>query len=136
LGVGTGPGNFTGLRIAVAAARGLALGLGVPAIGVTGCAARQSLAGTDLPAIPAPRGQVWLCDGSEIPALMTEAEATNRAAAGGQTLKTQAAPDALAVAVARIAAERRHERLPPPAPLYARPADAAPARDLPPLLLD
>lgn len=35
LAVGTGPGNFTGVRIAVAAARGLALGLGVPAIGVT-----------------------------------------------------------------------------------------------------
>lgn len=35
LGVGTGPGNFTGVRISVAAARGLALSLGVPAIGVT-----------------------------------------------------------------------------------------------------
>ena len=35
IGVGTGPGNFTGIRISVAAARGLALGLGVPAIGVT-----------------------------------------------------------------------------------------------------
>ena len=35
IGVGTGPGNFTGIRIAVAAARGLALSLGVPAIGVT-----------------------------------------------------------------------------------------------------
>ncbi|MEY4697172.1 MAG: tRNA ((37)-N6)-threonylcarbamoyltransferase complex dimerization subunit type 1 TsaB, partial [Pseudomonadota bacterium] len=35
LAVGTGPGNFTGVRIAVAAARGLALSLGIPALGVT-----------------------------------------------------------------------------------------------------
>jgi len=36
IAVGTGPGNFTGIRIAVSAARGLSLGLGVPALGVSG----------------------------------------------------------------------------------------------------
>jgi len=36
IGVGTGPGNFTGIRIAVSAARGLSLSLDVPAVGVSG----------------------------------------------------------------------------------------------------
>ncbi|MEM7496780.1 MAG: tRNA (adenosine(37)-N6)-threonylcarbamoyltransferase complex dimerization subunit type 1 TsaB [Pseudomonadota bacterium] len=39
IAVCTGPGSFTGLRVGVAAARGLALGRGIPAIGVTRFAA-------------------------------------------------------------------------------------------------
>lgn len=35
LAVGIGPGNFTGIRISVSAARGLALGLGIPVMGVS-----------------------------------------------------------------------------------------------------
>lgn len=35
IGVTTGPGSFTGIRVGVAAARGFALSLGIPAIGVT-----------------------------------------------------------------------------------------------------
>ena len=63
IGVGTGPGNFTGLRIAVATARGLALALGVPAIGVTAFDAIESIKDRPgRPMVPAPRGQGYLLD--------------------------------------------------------------------------
>ena len=35
IGICTGPGSFTGVRLGVAAARGLALSLGIPAIGIS-----------------------------------------------------------------------------------------------------
>ncbi|MFW5655511.1 MAG: tRNA (adenosine(37)-N6)-threonylcarbamoyltransferase complex dimerization subunit type 1 TsaB, partial [Roseicyclus sp.] len=61
LAVGTGPGNFTGLRIAVAAARGLALALGRPALGIPNLEALAfGLPCPVLTALAAPRGQVYV----------------------------------------------------------------------------
>ena len=60
IGVGVGPGNFTGVRISVAAARGLALSLGVPAVGVSGLeAAALGLPGPLLVVEDARRGEVY-----------------------------------------------------------------------------
>ncbi len=132
IGVGTGPGNFTGLRISVAAARGLALGLDIPAVGVSGCEARAFLAPGAPCAIPAPRDQVYLCDPGD-PAALPRQIAADQAPEG---TRAPACPEGLAEAIARIAATRRNTQTQPPAPLYLRPADAAPARDAPPVILD
>lgn len=142
IGVGTGPGNFTGIRIGVAAARGLALGLGIPAIGIDRFAA-LALDGPDLPAlVPAPRGMAWSARPNAVPEPVDPAALPGRDAAviadpaefPGRAATPPAHP--LAIAIARLAEARRHAPQPRPAPLYLRPADAAPSADAAPVLLD
>lgn len=129
LAVGTGPGNFTGIRIAVAAARGVALGLGRPAIGVS---TLEALA-HDRPrpvtvALPAPRGRLYrqrfTVSGADAPEL-TEGEGT------------LPDPAMLVRTIAAIGAQRlaSGDTGPRPAPLYLRAADAAPPSDPAPTLL-
>ncbi|MRU15221.1 tRNA (adenosine(37)-N6)-threonylcarbamoyltransferase complex dimerization subunit type 1 TsaB [Roseovarius sp. A21] len=131
IGVGVGPGNFTGIRIAVSAARGLALSLGIPAVGVNGFEA-ITLTAPDghLPALPAPRDQLYIRPTDAPPCLMSRAEAE---ALG--PLAQAPAPQDFALSIARIAGDAPKDT-PPPAPLYLKPADAAPSRDAPPKILD
>lgn len=129
LGVGVGPGNFTGIRIGVSAARGLALGLDVPAYGVTGFEQRRDLQ-TEPVCVPAPRELVYVMQ-TGAPTLVTRASLE----ADGTTLPSQPAPADLAAAIVTLAAERFPQVAPPPAPYYLRPADAAPGRDVPPVIL-
>jgi tRNA threonylcarbamoyl adenosine modification protein YeaZ len=128
IGVGIGPGNFTGIRISVSAARGLALGLGIPAIGVSGFDALRLGTATDWAAIPAPRDMAYVQRAGADPVLVSVSDVPDGAVSPD-------APTDLASAIARIAAAAA---LPvdPPAPLYIRPADAAPSRDVPPVILD
>ncbi len=132
IGVGIGPGNFTGIRISVSAARGLALGLGVPAVGVSGFDAVAEIAPDGhLPAIAAPRDQVYVQPKGRAPYL------TSRHAAGDiGPLYFCDDPEQQARAIAHVAADRWTTVEAPPAPLYVRPADAAPSSDVPPVLLD
>jgi tRNA threonylcarbamoyl adenosine modification protein YeaZ len=141
LAVGTGPGNFTGVRIAVAAARGLALGLGIPAVGVTRLEALAFGLPRPVTVIEdARRGEVYVqefnVEGAG-PARLDLAGATVTGAVTGSA----AGPSALALAmpvveaIARIGAQRALTPQPRPAPFYLRGADAAPPSDPPPVIL-
>ena len=63
IGVGVGPGNFTGIRISVSAARGLALSLGIPAIGISTFEAIFQISGRPPGRVavflPAPKGSTY-----------------------------------------------------------------------------
>lgn len=144
--VGTGPGNFTGIRISVSAARGLALSLNIPAVGVTLFdALAEGAQGALLRTIAAPRDQVYFqmpgseeiglssIEGLPVPPPGTVCvghRAEDVAAHFG--LAHRPAAYSAASAIGRVAERRWQEPSPPPAPLYLRPADAAPSRTAPP----
>jgi tRNA threonylcarbamoyladenosine biosynthesis protein TsaB len=60
IAVGVGPGSFTGVRIGLATARGLALALDVPVAGVSTLDALAAGAPGALPVIDAKRGEVFV----------------------------------------------------------------------------
>jgi len=134
IGVGIGPGNFTGIRISVSAARGLALSLGIPAIGVSSFEAQAIDAPRPITSlIDARRDQVFvqeLPDRAATPPRvmpMSEVTASNIIGPSG-TVDV--------VAIARITASRYTDPAQPrPAPLYVRAPDAAPPRDPAPVIL-
>lgn len=160
LAVGVGPGNFTGVRIAVSAARGLALGLGVPALGLSGFELMRDPAALDdhpdeLVSLPAPRGLAYvqrfghgramgppqLIDPAQPPAALTAARVRgHRAAELAARLGATASAAGLDDLPGRLAATARWrlaQGAPEgrPAPLYVRPAEAAPPSEAPPALI-
>lgn len=149
IGVGTGPGNFTGIRISVATARGMTLTLGIPAVGVTALEAQAE--GHTAPAysaIPARRETYYLQQVTPAAphGVVTQLglEALLAQTAGQPVICAEENPAftaprfPMAVSIAKIAARRFASQGPldRPTPFYVRSADAAPAKDAPPVILD
>ncbi|MGM4979728.1 MULTISPECIES: tRNA (adenosine(37)-N6)-threonylcarbamoyltransferase complex dimerization subunit type 1 TsaB [Rhizobium] len=146
--VTVGPGSFTGIRIGVAAARGFALSLDIPAVGVTTLEVMAAAAGKQNPgkpvlaAIDAKREEIYLqafgANGDpldEARAVTVDEARTIAAAFDGIVTGTAVArlsdappaerPDAFPIAVvARLGAAKPVSEK--PKPLYLRGPDARP----------
>ncbi|MEO1562508.1 MAG: tRNA (adenosine(37)-N6)-threonylcarbamoyltransferase complex dimerization subunit type 1 TsaB [Pseudomonadota bacterium] len=119
IAVGIGPGNFTGTRVAVALARGIALALGRPAISVSNFELLFDPArvpsGKHTRVLPGPQNTGLAQDFEGITAVGApyQISAADNALLPEETLKRLLAYGALKPISAR------------PAPLYVRPPDAA-----------
>jgi tRNA threonylcarbamoyladenosine biosynthesis protein TsaB len=152
IAVSVGPGSFTGIRVGVAAARGLALALKIPSVGITTLdalakEARFAFAGREILAvIDARRGQFYLAGYdaggilTEGPMVATLSEVVDMIADGNPVLNGNAAGmvnEAVGLKLdiagqsatadigvyARLAAQQDATGE-PPRPLYLRGADA------------
>ena len=128
IGVGIGPGNFTGIRISVSFARGLSLALGCPAIGInTFDATYYGKSDPALVVIQSTGGKVYVQrypDALETPWYGVEADVSF---ACDSRLEPPYAKY-LTENIAHLAAEKRKDHLEPPAPFYIKPPNAVLSR--------
>ena len=123
IGVCTGPGNFTGIRIAVSAARGLALGLEIPAIGISSFEATLLGCGDeDLALLPANKGFYYVGSGPKNAKFLSEEEIDS-----DRTKYVHRATPEIQLKNIALLTLKKETDFTRPTPCYIKPADAVPS---------
>ena len=131
IGVCTGPGNFTGIRIAVSAARGLALGLEIPAIGISSFEATLLGYGDEeLALLPANEGFYYVGSGPKNAKFLSEDEIES----DRTRYVHKSTPEIQLKNIALLTLEKEPD-FSRPIPCYIKPADAAPSSSKVPNIL-
>ena len=129
IGVCTGPGNFTGIRISVSAARGLALGLEIPAIGVTSFEATLYGRGNEnLALLPANKGFYYVGSNPKNAQYIAEDKINPE----NVNYINKPSPEVHLKNIALLTQEKKICR---PVPCYIKPADATPSLNKAPNIL-
>ena len=129
IGVCTGPGNFTGIRISVSAARGLAFGLEIPAIGVTSFEATLYGRGNEnLALLPANKGFYYVGSNPKNAQYIAEDKINPE----NVNYINKPSPEVHLKNIALLTQEKKICR---PVPCYIKPADATPSLNKAPNIL-
>ena len=129
IGVCTGPGNFTGIRISVSAARGLAFGLEIPAIGVTSFEATLYGRGNEnLALLPANKGFYYVGSNPKNAQYIAEDKINPE----NVNYINKPSPEVHLKNIALLTQEKEICR---PVPCYIKPADATPSLNKAPNIL-
>ncbi len=127
IGVVVGPGSFTGIRMGIAYAKGLALGLNIPVIGISAFDLYLAATPDAFVAIDSGRGDFFVASPMHAPGTMTIEEVESEQMKCPHTVGHK--PFDLTLAPAIVADKIKHGNVEPVVPMYLRPSYAEEAKN-------
>lgn len=127
IGVVVGPGSFTGIRMGIAYAKGLALGLNIPVVGINAFELYLAATPDAFVAIDSGRGDFFVASPKHEPCTMTIEEVESEQMTCPRTVGHK--PFDLLLAPKIVADKIAHGNVEPAVPMYLRPSYAEEAKN-------
>lgn len=127
IGVVVGPGSFTGIRMGIAYAKGLAMGLNIPVVGVSAFELYLAATPDAFVAIDSGRGDFFVASAVHAPCTMTIDEVESEQMKCPRTVGHK--PFDLELAVSVVQDKLKRGNVEPVVPMYLRPSYAEEAKN-------